>query len=90
MASDTPDGSRWFDNEVTVVVLLIFFFPLGLYALWKNSTFTPKTKWIVTGIIVVLALVLGTRREPRAQWASADLPVSTEAEVAAPKPGFPL
>ena len=58
MASDKPDGSRWFDNEVTVVVLLIVLFPLGLYALRKNSTFTPKTKWILTGIVVVLGLVL--------------------------------
>ena len=85
MASDRPDKPRWFDNQVTVVVLLIFFFPLGLYALWKNSTFESSTKWIVTGMIVMLVLVAGTRREPREQWASADLPVSTGAEVAAPK-----
>ena len=85
MASDTPDSSRWFDNEMTVVVLLIFFCPVGLYALWRNSTFESSTKWIVTGIIAMLVLVAGTRREPRPQWASADLPVSTGAEVAAPK-----
>ena len=48
---------RWFDNQVTVVVLLIFFPPLGLYALWENSTFTPNAKLIVTGIVVVLGLV---------------------------------
>lgn len=54
MSTDMPDGIRWFDSKPIVVVSLIVFFPLGLYGLWKNTGFSARTKWIVTGTFGIL------------------------------------
>lgn len=40
----------WYEYKELVVLLLILFFPIGLYGIWKNSQFSKKTKWIVTGL----------------------------------------
>ncbi|MFH1886983.1 MAG: hypothetical protein ABIM40_09820 [Pseudomonadota bacterium] len=44
----------WYEKTWLVVVLLVVFFPAGLYALWKNTGFSKRTKWIVTGVVVVV------------------------------------
>jgi len=63
-----------------VVVLLIVFFPVGLYALWKNSRYTTKTKGIVTGVLALLLIIGMTMQavasknlqDADALWASGD------------------
>lgn len=47
----------WYENKSTVILWLIFFFPVGLYGIWKSSQFSDKTKWIVTGCFVVLMVI---------------------------------
>lgn len=49
-----------------VVVLMIVFFPVGLYVLWKNSRYTTKTKGIVT-VVVALLVVIGMGAQAAAQ-----------------------
>lgn len=48
------EKSRWYDNKTVVLVLLVVFFPAGLYALWKNTGFSKRTKGIVTGVVAVV------------------------------------
>lgn len=47
---------KWYQKPAGVIILLIFFFPVGLYLMWKNELWTKQTRWIVTGIIAVLIL----------------------------------
>ena len=47
---------KWHQKPKGVIILLIFFFPAGLYLMWKNELWTKQTRWIVTGIIAVLIL----------------------------------
>lgn len=47
----------WYENKSAVILWLIFFFPVGLYGIWKSSQFSDKTKWIVTGCVVVLSII---------------------------------
>ena len=49
---------KWYDNRGLVIVLLILFFPVGIYALWKNYRFTVITKSIVTAIFI-LGIAIG-------------------------------
>ncbi|MBZ4193911.1 MAG: hypothetical protein LAE24_06335 [Candidatus Contendobacter sp.] len=49
----------WYENKSAVILWLIFFFPVGLYGIWKSSQFSDKTKWIVTGCFVVLIIISG-------------------------------
>lgn len=34
---------KWYDDKFVVFLLLVFFFPVGLYAIWKSKTGVPKT-----------------------------------------------
>ena len=43
---------KWYDNRSLVIILLFVFFPIGIYALWKNYRFSTITKSIITGVVV--------------------------------------
>jgi len=42
---------KWYDKTWLVVLLCIFFFPVGLYALWQNSSIRRGWKIVVTILI---------------------------------------
>jgi hypothetical protein len=44
---------KWYQKPVGVIILLIFFFPVGLYLMWKNELWTKQTRWIVTGVLAL-------------------------------------
>jgi len=46
--------TAWYEKTGILVVLLIVFFPVGLYGVWKNTRLTKKTKGIITGVVAVL------------------------------------
>lgn len=47
---------RWFDKPLIVALLLIVLFPLGFYALYRNSTFSITGKVVMTVAWVTLAI----------------------------------
>lgn len=47
---------RWYDNQFLAHILLIFIFPIGLYALWKSRTIAKW--WKVTATILVAIIFL--------------------------------
>lgn len=49
----------WYENKAAVILWLIFFFPAGLYGIWKSSQFSDKVKWIVTGFFAFLIVIVG-------------------------------
>lgn len=51
----------WYENKAAVILWLIFFFPAGLYGIWKSSQFSDKAKWIVTGFFAFLIVIVGIR-----------------------------
>ena len=53
-ASSEPKSS---ESTTGIVLALIFFFPLGLYWMWKYPNWPTGNKWAVTGGIAVLALI---------------------------------
>jgi hypothetical protein len=60
---------RWYEEPWVTVAALIFFFPLGLFLMWRFVDWTPKVKWIVTGAVAAFFVgftVLGalTDEEP--------------------------
>ncbi|WP_299465478.1 hypothetical protein [uncultured Microscilla sp.] len=68
MSSQNPQQSQsWYDNKPLVVVLCVVFFPVGLYALWKNQQIAKKWKIGVTVIIGIIALAVGSDNEEKRQ-----------------------
>jgi K+ transporter len=47
--------SKWYDKTWLVIILCIIFFPVGLYALWKNSSISKGWK---IGVTIVIALIV--------------------------------
>lgn len=56
-------------SNVIAIVLLIIFFPVGLYLMWARTRWDRTVKVIVTAVIVVL-LILGAVDLPSAGTAS--------------------
>ncbi len=56
--TDANDPS-WMNNRTLVLAWLLEFFPVGLYAVWKGNLFDRQKKWIITGIVIGLIVVLG-------------------------------
>lgn len=67
MTDQHPDTQRkWYDSKAIVILLLILFFPVGLYALWKGQNFSTVVKGILTGVICLAVLgSMGDRPERR-------------------------
>lgn len=57
-----PNFKGWMENRTLVIVWLLIFFPVGLYAVWMGNVFEKQMKWTITGIIVVVLVLL------RASW----------------------
>ncbi len=52
---NTSEEKHWYDKTWLVIVLCIIFFPVGLYALWKNSSISKGWK---IGITVLISLIV--------------------------------
>lgn len=63
MSENQPDVQqvKWYEKRPVVIALLVFFFPAGLYAMWKGGHFSKKTRIIVTVACVVSALAFAAQ-----------------------------
>lgn len=48
------NSNAWYEKNWLVIILCIIFFPIGLYALWKNSTISKGWKIAITIIITLI------------------------------------
>jgi len=48
-------------SNVATILWLIFFFPVGLYFLWKKTNWSKGVKWTITGIFAFMVLTSGIR-----------------------------
>lgn len=55
---------HWYDRKITVIVLAVVFFPVGLYGLWKGNTFSQKWKIGLTISVLILALSTNFNQQP--------------------------
>ena len=44
---------KWYQKSLGIIVLLVFFFPLGLYFMWKNQMWSKKNRWVITVVILL-------------------------------------
>lgn len=87
---NSTSQSKWYDKTWLVVLLCVFFFPVGLYALWKNSQISKGWKIGVT-VIIGFLVILQFGSPKKSGSTSADTSSSTssqqqtEQQIEAPK-----
>lgn len=47
---------KWYQGNLGIIILLILFFPVGLYLMWKHANWNKTAKWVVTGIFAFFIL----------------------------------
>ncbi|MBD1399048.1 zinc ribbon domain-containing protein [Pontibacter sp. JH31] len=57
-AAKMNENNKWYDNKLLTHILLMFMFPVGLFALWKTKTIAKWWK-ITATCIVTLMVVIG-------------------------------
>jgi hypothetical protein len=40
----------WYEQEINIFLLVLFFWPVGIYLMWKYSKTSTSAKWIITFI----------------------------------------
>lgn len=53
---EPQNPSAWYEKTWLVILLCIIFFPVGLYALWKNTTISKGWKIAATTAIVLIVI----------------------------------
>ena len=46
----TPENKQqhWYEQEINIFLLVLFFWPVGIYLMWKYSKTSTLAKWIIT------------------------------------------
>jgi hypothetical protein len=51
---------KWTEKPSSIILLIILFFPLGIYLMWKNDVFSKRNRVIVTSVFGIIFLsILG-------------------------------
>lgn len=53
---ESEEEKPWYEKTGLVILLCVLFFPVGLYALWKNSSISKFWKFGVTGLIAIIII----------------------------------
>ena len=53
---ESGEEKPWYEKTGLVILLCVLFFPVGLYALWKNSSISKFWKFGVTGLIAIIII----------------------------------
>ena len=73
---------RWYQKTAGIILLLVLFFPAGLYLMWKYGKWSKKAKWIVTGIFALLVIIGGNSNNGTSTQSVSPTSTSTPAPTA--------
>lgn len=63
--SPASTKESWYNKQWLVVLLCVLFFPVGLYALWKNETISKGWKMGIAGLVALMVVAAGMEEEKR-------------------------
>lgn len=79
---------KWYQKNYGIILVLIIFFPIGLYLMWKYAEWNKKIKGVITGILALMVIgsVAAPERDPsNPDYATVDV-ASTAHETFSPEP----
>ena len=48
---------KWYFTNYRVVIALLCFGPLALPLVWYNPRYNPRTKWIVSVLVIIITII---------------------------------
>ncbi|WP_445721829.1 hypothetical protein [Flavobacterium sp.] len=79
---NNSDERHWYDKTGLVIILCIFIFPVGIYALWKNQSISKGWKIAVTAIIGLIFIVnVGNKDKKNSDSSKKEVVTQTEGIV---------
>jgi len=69
---------KWYDNKFVVHLLLVIFFPVGLYALWKTETIAKW--WKITATVLIALIVIANLGDDKDNLSNTTTSSSVEVE----------
>lgn len=55
---ENSENTGWVNNKTLVFTWFLFFFPVGLYALWVGQLYKPDLKSKITGGVILAVIIL--------------------------------
>lgn len=50
-------NKKWYQKTWAIVLLLVFFFPVGLFLMWKFTNWNKKLKWGITAFFIIMFII---------------------------------
>ncbi len=54
---ETQSKSKWYQTSWAAILFLVFFFPVGLFLMWKYTKWPKVAKWVITGFFGLIIIV---------------------------------
>lgn len=80
-----PDNQKWFQNSTAIILLLIFFFPVGLFLMWKYSNWKKSIKCVITVVIIIGVISVVKDRTEKPSEANKYMVETETAQTEAPQ-----
>lgn len=61
------NNKRWYEKTGWIVVLIVLFFPVGLFLMWSYAKWNKTVKWIITAPFAVLLIINLIRQSQETQ-----------------------
>ncbi len=74
------EDKKWYDNQFLTHLLMVFIFPVGLYALWKSRTIAKWWKVTAT-IIIAIIFIPSLGSESRDEGGTKDVGILESSQV---------
>ncbi len=65
---DTTNKKHWYETPKGISILIILFFPVGLYLMWKNKIWSKGARWTLTILILLFALSYSQDETVTGKW----------------------
>lgn len=91
-ASMPPAREPWHKRTITIVLLLVFFFPAGLVLLWQRQDWSAQRRWVITGVTAIVVLIALASPNSQTQTTVQVTPVAgsgTSVPASSAAPGSP-
>jgi hypothetical protein len=75
-ASMSPTREPWHKRTLTIVLFLVFFFPVGLVLVWQRQDWSARRRWVVTGVTAIVVLIALVSPNPQTQTTVQVTPVA--------------